>query len=247
MKNNNILFALLLIHLTACSSFNPFEDEGEYVEKRVEITGITAIENLNTFQIQLVQDDQEYIIFKGGENLVSKVKQSSTDEYLKIDHSYSNNARNFDLIIAEIHVKNLTKLKCSAPAKISNENQLNGKHLDIIIISESELVEMDLDLKYESMKFHSYGNATGGYEFSGTCNDTHYILNGVINIKASHLQTNNTHLRQNGIGEAHVWVNDFLKTTIYSSGNIYYKGNPEIEINRIQVNNQSPVAKVIPE
>lgn len=247
MKNNNILFALLLFCLTACSSFNPFEDEGDYVEKKVEITGITAIENLNTFHIQLIQDDHEYIIFKGGENLVSKVKQIATNEHLKIDHSYNNKARNFDLIIAEIHVKNLTKLKCSAPAKISNENQLHGEHLDIIIISESELVEMDLDLNYKSLKFHSYGNATGGYEFSGTCNNTHYILNGVINIKASNLENNTTHLVQNGIGEAHVWVKDFLKTTIYSSGNIYYKGTPEIEINRIQINNQSPVAKVIPE
>lgn len=247
MKNNSILFALTLIFLTACSSFNPFEDEGEYVEKRVEISGVTSIENLNTFQIQLVQDNEEYIIFKGGENLISKVKHTTSNELLKIDHSYNNNARNFDLIIAEIHLRNINKIKCSAPAKISSENQLNGEHLDIIIISESELVELDLNLDYKSMKFHSYGNATGGYEFSGSCSDAHYILNGVINIKASNLQSSNTHLVQNGIGEAHVWVTDKLKATIYSSGDIYYKGFPEIEINRIQVNNQSPTAKVIPE
>lgn len=247
MRKVNILIIAILLCITACSSFNPFEEEGDYTEKRVELNGITAIENLNTFQMVFIQDEEEFIFLKGGENLISKTEIVSDNNVLKINHSYGNNTRNFDLITAEIHLKNLTTITCSAPANISNKNTLAGNHLDIIITSESELVEMSLNLDYESLKFHSYGNACGGYEFSGTCPETNYILNGVININASNLRNENTILAQNGIGEAHVWATNSLNITIYSSGDIYYKGNPEIAITRVQVNNQNPVAKVIQE
>jgi|GEM_PF-1375828 len=247
MRNHRLLVILITFCLSSCSSFNPFEREGEYIEKRVDINGVSAIKNLNTFQIQIIQDDEEFILLKGGENLVSKTNASVADQQLTIDHSYNNNARNFDLITAEIHLKEVTKITCSAPANISSINKLNGNHLDIIVYSESQLVEMNLSLEYESMKFHSLGSATGGFKFSGICPNTNYTLNGVINIKAGDLQSNNISLAQNGIGEAHVWAKDKLNVTIYSSGNIYYKGTPEISVKRIQVNNQNPTGEVLQE
>nr|WP_320120470.1 DUF2807 domain-containing protein [uncultured Marinifilum sp.] len=247
MRIVNILIIAILLCITACSSFNPFEEEGDYTEKRVVLDGITAIENLNTFQIVFIQDEEEYIVLKGGENLISKTEIITNNELLKINHSYSNNTRNFDLIIVEIHLKNLDKITCLAPANILSKNTLTGKHLDVIITSESELVEMSLNLDYQSLNFHSHGSACGAYEFYGKCPKTNYTLNGVININASKLQNKITKLAQNGIGEAHIWANDTLNLTIYSSGDIYYKGNPEIAINRVQVNNQSPDANVIQE
>ncbi|PXY01437.1 hypothetical protein DF185_08100 [Marinifilum breve] len=166
---------------------------------------------------------------------------------MTIDHSYNNKARNFDLITAEVHLKEVTKITCSAPANISSIDKLSGNHLDIIVYSESQLVETHLNLEYDSMKFHSFGSATGEFKFFGICPNTNYTLNGVINIKAGDLQSNNISLAQNGIGEAHVWAKDKLNVTIYSSGNIYYKGTPEISVKRIQVNNQNPTGEVLQE
>ncbi|GAB7086778.1 GIN domain-containing protein [Marinifilum fragile] len=247
MRNVSLLIILTTFCLSSCSSFNPFESEGEYIEKRIDINGVSAIENLNTFQIQIIQDDEEFIVLKGGENLISKTNVKVADQQLIIDHSYNNKARNFDLITAEVHLKEVNKITCSAPANISSINELSGNHLDIIVYSESQLVEMNLNLEYDSMKFHSLGSATGGYKFSGICPNAHYILNGVINIKAGSLQSNNITLAQNGIGEAHVWAKDKLSVSIYSSGNIYYTGTPEISVKRVQVNNQNPTGKVIEE
>ncbi|MBL4561840.1 MAG: DUF2807 domain-containing protein, partial [Labilibaculum sp.] len=158
-----------------------------------------------------------------------------------------NNLKNFDLIEVEIHLKEFKIITADAPAYYSSIGELSGNRLDIDVTSESELVEMKLDLNYDILDFHSFGTVTGGYELTGLCPTANYVLNGIINIKASELQSTNVNLAQNGIGEAHVWVKNELKVTIYSSGDMYYKGDPVVTINRVQVNNQSPTAKVIPE
>lgn len=247
MKNKIYIFILLISTLCSCDSLNPFEEEGEYIEKRIDLPGVSGIQNNNIFKIILVEDDDEFVLLKGGENIISKASVEINEQNVTIDHSHKNNFTNYDLIVAEFHLKEFKKITTEAPVDLSTQGTISGNLLDIDIASVSELVEMKLDLEYNTLDFHSYGSSSGGYEFSGTCAEVKYVLNGIINIKASQLQTTNTNLAQNGIGEAHIWVDSKLATTIYSSGDIYYKGNPEITINRVQVNNQSPTAKVLPE
>jgi len=247
MENRALLLSLLLIILCSCGKLNLFEDEGEYTEIRYELSGVNQIKNLNIFQIEIVQDKEEYLLLKGGENVLEKASVSVSEQEVILDHEYQNWVQNYDLIIAEIHLKDLQKTTIDAPANISNSSILTGDHLDIDITVNAELVEMELNLDYSSLKFHSHGSVSGGYVFSGSCPNVNYTLNGITNIKASDLQSEVVSLGQNGIGEAHVWAKEKLSVTIYNSGDIYYKGNPEIEINRIQVNNQNPSADVLPE
>ena len=247
MKNKNHLLLVLLFILCSCDAINPFEKDGEYIEERTELVGVTSIQNNNIFKIILVEDDDEYVLLKGGKNIISKVEIEVNDEKVIIDHSHKNNFTNYDQIIAEFHLKEFKKITTEAPSNYSTQGTISGDLLHIDVASDCELVEMKFDLDYNMLDFHTYGSVAGGFEFIGASTEAKYVLNGIINIKASALQTTNTNLAQNGIGEAHIWVDNKLSTTIYSSGDIYYKGNPEITINRVQVNNQSPTAKVIPE
>jgi len=247
MTNKLLLLILLFLGFTSCESLNPFEDEGEYVEQRIDLTDISSIQNENTFQITLVEDDDEYLLLKGGENTLAKVSLEIDGEKATIDHSQDNNLTNLDLIEVEFHLKDLEQISVNAPANYTSNGELSGSRLDIDILSISELVEMNLSLNYDSLDFHSYGTTSGGYELNGSCSWANYVLNGIINIKASELESDKVNLAQNGIGEAHVWANDQLSITIYNSGDIYYKGNPEITISRIQINNQSPTASVVQE
>lgn len=245
MKNKINILLLLLFVITSCETLNPFEKDGDYIEKRIELTDVSSIHSKNIFKVTLIEDEDEYLILKGGENIVSKVSVQVNNQDASIDHNHKNNFRNFDLIEAEFHVKGLEKITIDAPANYASIGKISGNRLDIDITSVSELVEMNLELDYKILDFHSFGTVAGGYEFTGECPTASYILNGIINIQASQLHSNDVKLVQNGIGEAHVWAENSLDVTIYSSGDMYYKGNPEISINRIQVNNQSPTAKVI--
>lgn len=247
MTNKLLLIIALFLGFTSCESLNPLEDEGEYVEQKIDLSGVTSIQNENTFAITLMEDDEEYLLLKGGENTLAKVSVELDGEIATIDHSQDNNLTNLDLIEVEFHLKNLQTISVNSPANFTSNGELRGSRLNIEISALSELVEMNLNLQYDSLYFHAYGSTSGGYEFSGSCPTTNYVLNGIINIKASELESDRVSLAQNGIGEAHVWANDQLDITIYSSGDIYYTGNPEIAINRVQINNQSPTADVLQE
>jgi hypothetical protein len=243
----NKICLIVLIFLYSCSSLNPFESEGEYTEKKVELSNITDIRIENAFKIVFVQDDEEYILFKGGENLVKKTSNKLEGNQLTLDHNYKNIARNLDLISVEIHLKQFNKIIANAPSNISSKDLISGETLKVIIYSDAEIVEMDLKLDYNTLDFHSYGSAGGGYEFSGTATTSKYVMNGITNIKASGLKSNTVTIAQNGIGDAHVWAEEALNLTIYNSGDIYYKGNPIINTSRVQVNNQNPSGKIIQE
>lgn len=247
MKNKSLILSTLLIVFYSCSNLNLFEKEGEYVENRYELTAITHVKNLNTYNIEIVQDEEEYLLLKGGKNVLEEATVSFSGQELILDHQYQNWTRNYDLITAEIHLKNLQKITIDSPAKIGNSGTLNGEILYIDITADAEVVEMKLTIDYASMEFHSHGSVSGGYEFAGLCPLAKYVLNGITNIESSKLQSDTVSLGQNGIGEAHIWVEEKLNVTVYNIGDIYYKGNPEIEIKRVQVNNQSPTAKVLPE
>lgn len=244
---NRIILILLSVALMSCETMNPFESEGDYTEKRIDLAEISSLKNLNSFKISLVEDEQNYILFKGGENVIKKTQIDTSNSTLIIDHSYKNAVRNLELIEAEIHLKSFMHITVDAPANICCSAQLHGTHLDIDISTEAELVEMKLDLNYESMKFHSRGSTSGGYTFTGICPKADYTMNGITNIFASSLKSEAVSVGQNGIADAHLWVSNSLKVTIYNSGDIYYKGKPTVQVNRVQVNNQNNSGQVIPE
>ena len=244
---SRIIFVLFCSCLLACDALNPFEDEGEYTEKVYEPGEILNIKNENSFKIILVEDDSDYLILKGGENKINRCEVSYNDGIVSINHSYKNKLRNYELIIAEIHSSNLNTITINAPVEINSQNTIEGESLYIDVTTEAELVELNLQLNLESMKFHSHGSVSGGFRFSGKCDKASYTMNGITNILASDLQCQQVKIGQNGIGDAHVWSKQSLDVTIYNSGDIYYKGSPEILTKYVQVNNQNATGKVIPE
>ncbi|NOU59487.1 head GIN domain-containing protein [Marinifilum caeruleilacunae] len=244
---NRIILVLFCSCLLSCDGLNPFENEGEYTEKVYETGKILNVKNDNYFRIVFVEDDSDYLILKAGENKIKTCEVRNEDGVLSINHSYKNKLRNYDLIVAEVHSSNLNTITINAPAEISSEGTLEKESLYIDVTSNAELVELNLKLKLESMRFHAHGSVSGGFRLSGTCNKATYTMNGITNILATDLQCQEVSIAQNGIGDAHVWSEQSLDVTIYNSGDIYYKGSPEIRVEYIQVNNQNATGKVMPE
>ena len=119
---NRIIYTLLCLCLLSCETLNPFEDEGKYTEKVIEVGAISNIKNDNNFKIVVVEDDADYLILKGGENKINECEIIYNDSLLTLNHDYKNQVRNLDLIIAEVHASNLHTITVNAPAKISSSS-----------------------------------------------------------------------------------------------------------------------------
>lgn len=240
-----ILLALISFLSSSCSNFLFWEGEDERVNRTIEIANIEKIQIESIFYIELIQDEEEYIIATGSEDQLDKLKISSVENIFLFRHDYNNLIKNYTPIKLEIHLKDINYILVQSPSNISNSETMNINNIDIYITEKSELVEMDLNLNCKKLFLDVRGGVNGRFEFKGECPNASYVLNGATNIMALELKSQNVDIAQNSIGEAYLFAEKKITAKIYNFGNIYYKGSPEIIENRIQINNQSPTAKLI--
>jgi len=244
----NYLYTLSLIFLASCNIINPLYDEGEYIETSIEVGDFTQLEVHNIFNIEIIDDTETYVLYKGGENILEQMHYTTENNTLKLDHKFINWANNYKMPTLEIHVPEIEKIHLYSSGYLSSLNQLSGERIEVSIHEEASIYEIDLKIKYASLYFHSQGSASGTIAFSGECTLATYTLNGSTNIQASDLITERIGIVQNSLGDAHIYVENMIRATFYKSGNIYYKGNPEdIEVEYKQINNQDASGKLIPE
>lgn len=239
-------FILCISVLYSCSFIDPLNNKGKNIETVIEVDNFTRIEPHNIFNIEIVEDSESYILYKGGDNILDKMTYSSLSGILKLDHSFINWSKNFKIPTLEIHMPLLEGIDLYASGTIKSLNQLTGDNLIVNIHESSNTYEIDLNINYNHMKFHSRGSVGGTFAVEGICPTSAYTLNGSTNIQASNLVSKEVSIGHNSLGNAHIYVEDELTVTFYKSGNVYYKGNPEnINVKYIQINNQRASGKLI--
>ena len=246
MKTYTLFILLTITSIVSTSCSDIFGGDDELISKRIEMSDVTKIQVKSIFHIELIQDDGEYILATASQNQLDKLSIHTENNSVFLKHNYNNFITKNTPIKVEVHLKDITNILVESPANIINKNVITTNKLDILVTEKSELVEMDLNLKCETLSFHVKGSVSGKYQFKGECPHANYTLNGTTNIMALDFKNQNITIAQNSIGEAHIFAEKKITATIYSSGDIYYKGNPDITIKRVQINNQSPTAQLIP-
>ncbi|WP_372643572.1 GIN domain-containing protein [Ancylomarina sp.] len=242
------VYILCLIILCSCNFINPFHDEGAYIETLIELEDFTQIEIHNIFNIEIIEDTESYILYKGGETILDEMSYSSLSGRLRLDHSFMNWTKNFKMPTLEIHMPLLEGVDLYASGNIKSLNQLSGDKIGINVYGTAETYEIKLNINYNQLRFHSRGSVGGTFAVSGECPVAVYTLNGSTNIQASELISKDVQVAQNSLGDAHIFALEKITATFYKSGDIYYKGNPEeIEIKYDQINNQDASGKLIKE
>ena len=69
---------------------------------------------------------------------------------------------------------------------------------------------------------------SGSLVLSGTCNFAEISVQSSGSFSGSSLKIRCAEVNSRGSGHTYVWVTDRLNVTIQGSGNVYYKGNPQI-------------------
>lgn len=241
-------YILVLIILGSCNFITPFNDEGKNIETVIELDDFTQIEIHNIFNIEIIEDTEHYILYKGGERILDETTYSSLSGILKLDHSFMNWTKNLKVPTLEIHITELEGIDLYASGSIKSLNQLTGDKIFIDVHESANTYEIDLNINYNHLRFHSKGSVAGTFAIEGSCPTTIYTLNGSTNIQASELISKEVNVAQNSLGNAHIYAEDKLTVTFYKSGDLYYKGNPKtIEVKYVQINNQDASGKLIKE
>ena len=242
------IYILCLIVFTSCNFINPFHDEGKNIETVIELDAFTQIEIHNIFNIEIIEDTESYILYKGGERILDEMTYSSLSGILRLDHSFMNWTKNLKVPTLEIHMPILEGIDLYSSGSIKSLNQLSGDNIFIDVHEASDTYEIKINIDYNKLKFHSQGSIGGTFFASGTCSKSVYTLNGSTNVHVSELKSKDVTVIHNSLGDAHIFAEDKIAVTFYKSGDLYYKGEPdEIDIKYDQINNQDASGKVIKE
>jgi hypothetical protein len=242
------IYILSLFVFTSCNFINPFHDEGKSIETIIELDDFTQIEIHNSFDIEIIEDTESYILYIGGEKILDEMTYSSLSGILKLDYKFMNWTKDLKIPTLEIHMPLLEGISLYAPGSIKSLNQLSGDVLSIDIHESSKTYEVEFDIDYNNLRFQSRGSVGGTFNISGMCPKSSYVLNGSTNLKAYELDSKEVNVIHNSLGNAYVYTQNKLLVTFYKSGDIYYKGNPDvIDIKYDQINNQDASGKVIKE
>ncbi|NOU59489.1 head GIN domain-containing protein [Marinifilum caeruleilacunae] len=241
------IIILLYTNMLSCSFLNPTEDSGEYMEKTIELQPFNAIELNGIFHVVLINNSTHFITFKGGDNVYAAFSYSNNNLILQLEHDYSNWFHNLDIPTIEIYAPEIFSIHTLTSCNISNRGTLKGNKFNILISEETHVAEINLSIDCSELRFHSKGTPGCKITLQGKSDLAEYTLNGSTNIYASELESQNSRIGQNSLSDAHIWATDSLEVTFYNSGNVYYKGNPHIKVNRVQINNQKASGQVLPQ
>ena len=247
MKLHYNIWLIFFLFISSCSHISPFEGSGSETEATYEIKPFNAIQLEGIFNIVLIQDDTYSIHFKGGENILNKFSFSDHENILILKHDYSNWMHNLEIPMLEIHCSKLDQIQFHNSSKLKTTGTISGDKLLITITEEADIVEVNMNLDLQELRFDSKGSSSGKHLFKGNCPKVSYTLNSSNNVLAQELKSKKIKIGHNGLGDANVWATDSLSVTFYNSGNVYYRGSPFITVKRVQINNQKATGQVLHE
>lgn len=201
MPITGILFSLLLL---SCNK-EKVSGSGAVGTETRSVSGFYSVSSFGSTEVFISKGNEFSVSVKGFENLVPHLKTFVQNGTLIIRFDNNVNVTNDN-----------TEVYITMPSLTSVSGQGSG---DIKV--SGQFIGMD--------NFSATTSGSGDVEIeNGNTTNFNAKISGSGDIESFGFQSQNTTISINGSGDAEVSVSKSLKATLSGSGNVYYKGNPEI-------------------
>lgn len=237
----NLIYILLLIIIFSCD--DAFLDAGSIVTKTIEIEEFNELHLKDIFEVYLIQDSICKIEVKAGSNLIPNIDFNVDENNILTirDNNSAGWSRDYEKIKLFISVDSLRFLRLDSPSKIVCKNRLITPELKVLSISDFS--EIDLDIKCGNFYLVNSEPSGGIINLSGNTNSFTFWARGSLQVNAENFEAHQVNVKTESIGDSYINVDQSLKVEISATGNVYYKGNPEI-IEYVIENTENQLIKI---
>jgi len=221
------IYLLALVFLYSCNLENCYQATGgETIEIR-QLSDFNEIEINDVFDIYLQQDTVNEIKIICGENLIPQISTKVSDKKLVLsNNNICNWTRSFkNKIEVTISFISIKYLLLNGECNIFSNDTLFGNK--ILIDNYSGVSSMQLSLNYDTIHF-SLHSGTGDFILNGSTNIAYYYNHGTGYLFSQELVCSKIFITNSSTGDCYVNATNSLFVSIIGNGDIYYKGNPEI-------------------
>jgi hypothetical protein len=160
----------------------------------------------------------------GPQNVVELTKTTLLNDELTISTEDCFNG-SYELLI-EVTAPDFDLIYAGTAASLETNGAILGDNIRIELVGEiSGSATFGMDSIFTSV------SGKGNLNFSGSTKYHQLYLTGEADIAGFALSTDHTVIDLAGLAECEVTANERLEVTIAGSGNVYYKGNPQIDSN----------------
>lgn len=199
---------------------------GPAVEEDREVSAISRVELAMNGTLHISMGDATSLRVEAQDNLMEYIETDVRGDTLVIHTPDGVNVQGTRPLQYYLTVEELEGIEISSSGDIQ-AGDLTSTSFSIVISSSGDVSVDRLDCSTLNVKISSSGNL--GIS-SGQVSDQKVNMSSSGNYRARDVASTTADVDITSSGSATIWVSDRLSGRISSSGNIYYAGNPEVDI-----------------
>lgn len=223
-------FSFILFSMMSCKDIENKDNTLDSVY--VTLSEFDTVNVYDVFNVYLKQDSVYSLKILTTSDLIDNVEYSQTGNVLNInDLNKFYFLKSYDKSITlYITAPDLKAINLFSASSLYSIDTLKYNRFLVRAYGYSAFADVTVDC--DDHFFLSLWKVTGDYTVSGKCTYLQILNHGTSYIHASNLESQYCYIDQNSTGNAELFANKKLKVIIRDIGNVYYKGNPVIELDR---------------
>lgn len=232
MKRHDLVVVLMLLSLAlivgACGKDGGvcFSNSGPVIMQDRTVTPFDSIALYDNVDLVITQDTTIGVRVEAGQNIISGITTTVTDNTLTIHNNNSCNwLRSYDKPIrVHVSVVTLQKLHYESAGNVSSTNTIHAGHFYLDLWGGCGVVDMDL-YAFEGTFIQHLG--TADMVLHGICKISSVYAGDFGRLNLGALESDYCFVINNSSNDCYVKATKLLDATIGSLGNIYYTGSPD--------------------
>lgn len=221
----SIIFAIsLMFVLSAC---NVVKGNGNVTDEVFDLSGFSEVQFDGVGDVFIEVGEVESVIIRTDENLQERMKAEVRGDTLYVGQREGNNLMNSTEITFLITVTDLDKVVVSGAGDMTIDG-IQGDSLELELDGATDTTITDIDVNNLTIEI----SGAGGANASGNADALSVSISGVGEFLGFDLVTDTADIQISGAGSAEVNVNDSLTGSIDGVGDVTYRGNPTVDVDR---------------
>ncbi len=228
LKKKNIFFALICLISSFSLSAISITGSDSYVKEFKSISSFRKIYlSAGPMEVYLTQGNGPEVRLEGEkaavEQLDVKVMQGELDIIYKQGQK---GPKSSGTVKVYITARTLTGISAMGSVEMSSDKPWKVTALNILLTGSSTVT-----LPLNANSFSAQISGSSELKTSGSTQSQNIAITGSGTYSAEDLKSNSATIIVSGAGTATVFVKKTMEVTIYGSGDVEYKGTPQIESN----------------
>jgi hypothetical protein len=222
MKRVATYLLILFIIASSCKEILFNDDQGTI---EIEVANFKTVRIKGIYDIILIQDSTDRVVLSGNRKInLADVSVVGDTLVINGDGTSLQPGRNK----LELHFTTIDFITTYDPVNMSNAGIIKADYLLWHAIGEIAEGFLRVDCNY--FKVINSANTLGTLHFQGKAGTCMIFNRYGSSIFAGDLESERGEIINESVGAVYINASERLKATILGNGNIYYYGNPEIEI-----------------